>query len=203
MSSSIEHDPEFGDVIPKKRAGRGCGCVQVLLVLGIIVVLLVLFLPFTSAVPRPAARRAQCTNNLKQIGLALHEYVQEYDALPPAFTVDAQGRPLHSWRTLILPFLEQEALYKTIDLSKPWNDPANAAGCKRLFSFFNALRRPDRRTRQPTWPSWRRMVASFPESHDGWRRSPTASATRWQSSRPVKRVPSPGWRLWTRTSLCS
>ena len=40
--------------------------------------------------------------------------------------MDANGRPLHSWRTLILPFLEQERLYQTIVLSKPWNDPANA-----------------------------------------------------------------------------
>jgi hypothetical protein len=46
--------------------------------------------------------------------------------LPPAHTVDAQGRPLHSWRTLILPYMEQQALYRSIDLSKPWNDPVNA-----------------------------------------------------------------------------
>jgi prepilin-type processing-associated H-X9-DG protein len=46
--------------------------------------------------------------------------------LPPAYTVDAKGRPLHSWRTLILPYLEQSALYASIDLAKPWDDSANA-----------------------------------------------------------------------------
>jgi len=40
--------------------------------------------------------------------------------------VDAEGRPLHSWRTLILPYLDETELYSTIDLSRPWNDPVNA-----------------------------------------------------------------------------
>ena len=57
-------------------------------------------------------------------------------ALPPAYTVDAKGRPLHSWRTLILPYLEQEPLYQTIDLSKPWNDPANAKALETSLPVF-------------------------------------------------------------------
>lgn len=96
------------------------GCFVVILIAGVIALL---FLPATRG--REAARRMQCANNLKQIGLALHSYLDEYGALPPAYTVDADGKPLHSWRTLILPFLEQEPLYKKIDLSKPWDDPAN------------------------------------------------------------------------------
>ncbi|MBC8290577.1 MAG: DUF1559 domain-containing protein [Planctomycetes bacterium] len=75
---------------------------------------------------RPAARRAECKNNLKQIGLALHNYHETHGVFPPACTVDADGVPLHSWRTLILPFLDQEELFESIDLSKPWTDPANA-----------------------------------------------------------------------------
>ena len=59
-----------------------------------------------------------------------------YKALPPAYTVDANGRPLHSWRTLILPYLEQEPLYQTIDLSKPWNDPANAKASETVLPVF-------------------------------------------------------------------
>jgi type II secretory pathway pseudopilin PulG len=74
---------------------------------------------------REPARRMQCGNNLKQIGIALHTYADEYGCLPPAYTVDAEGKPLHSWRTLILPFLEQNRLYEKIDLAKPWDDPAN------------------------------------------------------------------------------
>lgn len=76
---------------------------------------------------REAAWWSQCRNNLKQIGLALHQYADQYGALPPAYTVDAEGRPMHSWRTLILPYVDQAALYNSIDLTKPWDDPANEA----------------------------------------------------------------------------
>lgn len=82
------------------------------------------FFPVTRG--REAARRSQCRNNLKQIGLALHNYHDQYHAFPPAYTVDADGKPLHSWRTLILPYMDQKALYDKIDLTKPWDDPTNA-----------------------------------------------------------------------------
>jgi type II secretory pathway pseudopilin PulG len=99
---------------------------SVLVVTGIIGVLVALLLP-ASRGSREASRRMHCYNNLKQIGIALHNYADEYGALPPAYTVDDEGRPLHSWRTLILPYLGEEALYEKIDLSKPWSDPANKA----------------------------------------------------------------------------
>lgn len=85
-----------------------------------------LLLPAVQAA-REAARRMSCSNNIKQIGLAMHNYHSMYDSLPPAYTVDENGQPLHSWRTLLLPFMEQQALYNTIDLSKPWDDPVNQA----------------------------------------------------------------------------
>jgi prepilin-type processing-associated H-X9-DG protein len=65
----------------------------------------------------------------------LHSYADKYGALPPAHTVDAEGKPLHSWRTLILAFLEQEPLYRKIDLSKPWDDPANKEAFDTSLSF--------------------------------------------------------------------
>lgn len=74
---------------------------------------------------REAARRMSCSNNMKQIGIALHNYHSAYNTLPPAYTTDAQGNPLHSWRTLILPFIEQQSLHQQIDFSKPWDDPVN------------------------------------------------------------------------------
>jgi prepilin-type processing-associated H-X9-DG protein len=126
MSANFENDSEFNVPIPKKpSSGRRHRLLEFLAVLGIIAILIALLLPAVRS-SGPAAFRAQCTNNLKQIMLALHEYEQVYKVLPPAHTVDANGRPLHSWRTLILPYLEEERLYQTIDLSKPWSDPANA-----------------------------------------------------------------------------
>jgi prepilin-type processing-associated H-X9-DG protein len=75
-------------------------------------------------------------NNLRQIKLALRNYEQEHQALPPAYTMDANGRPLHSWRTLVLPYLEQKSLYEKIDLSKPWNDPVNATASAIKLGVF-------------------------------------------------------------------
>jgi prepilin-type processing-associated H-X9-DG protein len=138
MSADFENDPEFNLAIPKKRSRRRFRLAEVVVVLGIILLLVVLLLPANRSA-RPAAYRAQCVNNLKQIVLALHTYEQTYHALPPAYTVDAQGRPLHSWRTLILPYLELNQLYQTIDLSKPWNDPANA---KALHTDLGVFRCP-------------------------------------------------------------
>lgn len=100
--------------------------VTVLTVLGIVAVLVALLLPAQRRAREPA-RRTQCKNNLKQIALALYSYESVYHALPPAYTVDADGKPLHSWRTLILPYLDRQAEYAAIDLSKPWDDPVNAA----------------------------------------------------------------------------
>jgi prepilin-type processing-associated H-X9-DG protein len=135
MSADFENDPAFNDAIPKPSSGRGFRLIELLTVLGIIAFLIALLLPATRSAG-PAARRSQCVNNLKQIALALHNYEQAYKALPPAHTVDAKGRPLHSWRTLILPYLEQEPLYQTIDLSKPWNDPANAKALETSLQVF-------------------------------------------------------------------
>ncbi len=73
------------------------------------------------------AARAQSANNLKQIGLALHWYHQAHQSLPPGGTFDPEGRPLHSWQTLILPYQEVSDLYDQIDVSVPWNDSRNAA----------------------------------------------------------------------------
>jgi type II secretory pathway pseudopilin PulG len=87
-------------------------------------ILAALLLPAVQAA-REAARRMQCTNNMKQIGLALHNYQSAYNSLPPAYTVDSEGNRLHSWRTLLLPYLEQSAVYNQIDFSKPWDHPDN------------------------------------------------------------------------------
>ena len=108
----------------------------VLAMTAILIAILIAFMLPSVRVARPAARRSQCKNNLKQIALALHNYADSWNALPPAYTVDADGNPLHSWRTLILPYLDQQPLYKTIDLSKAWNDAANAEAYKTAVWAF-------------------------------------------------------------------
>jgi hypothetical protein len=115
---------------PSLSVSRSLGglLAKLALAFGVLFLLGLFLLPFTrrgSGID--TARRVNCRNNLKQIALALHHYHDDYGSFPPAYTVDAAGRPLHSWRTLILPFLEERALYASIDLSKPWNHPVNKA----------------------------------------------------------------------------
>ncbi|MSR57404.1 MAG: DUF1559 domain-containing protein [Planctomycetaceae bacterium] len=75
---------------------------------------------------REAARRTQCKNNLKQIGLALHNYHDTYHCFPPAFIADESGKPMHSWRVLILPYLDEPGLYSRYRFDEPWDGPNNS-----------------------------------------------------------------------------
>jgi 5'-3' exonuclease len=84
-----------------------------------------LLLPAVQAA-REAARRMQCTNNIKQIMLAMHTYHDAHKCFPPVMTADKNGKPLHSWRVLILPFIEQQALYSQIRLDEPWDSEYNS-----------------------------------------------------------------------------
>lgn len=87
-------------------------------------ILAALLLPAVQAA-REAARRAQCTNNLKTIGLAMQNYADVYGAFPPAYLADENGKPKHSWRVLLLPYLEQQPLYDRYDFDEPWDGPNN------------------------------------------------------------------------------
>ncbi len=105
-----------------------------------LVVLFVLAALFTPILrrgqSRHAAMRSVCLNHLFKVSKALQAYHDEHGAFPPAYTVDADGKPLHSWRTLILPYLGEEELYKTIDLTKPWNDPVNARARQTVVDYY-------------------------------------------------------------------
>ncbi|MCA9017574.1 MAG: DUF1559 domain-containing protein [Planctomycetaceae bacterium] len=94
----------------------------------IIVVLLALLLPAVQGA-RDAARRSQSKNNLKQIALALHNYHDTHRVFPPGGIETADGKPYHSWQTMILPFVGEAQLYNQMDFDQPWTDPAN----QRLF----------------------------------------------------------------------
>ena len=92
--------------------------------LSVVAMLIALLLPAIQAA-REAARRNASTNNLKQIGLALHNYHDVYRSFPPQATLDANGQPLLSWRVLILPYLEEQALYSQFKLDEPWDSSHN------------------------------------------------------------------------------
>jgi prepilin-type processing-associated H-X9-DG protein len=75
---------------------------------------------------REAARRAQSMNNMKQIALAAFNYESTFNHFPAAYIADkSTGKPLLSWRVAILPFIEQDALYKQFHLDEPWDSEHN------------------------------------------------------------------------------
>jgi len=98
-------------------------------------ILVALLLPAVGSA-REAARRAQCTNNLKQIALAMHNYHNKYQCLPPAYLADKNGKPMHSWRVLLLPYMEEQMLYDQYRFDEPWNGPNNAMLANRMPSVF-------------------------------------------------------------------
>jgi prepilin-type N-terminal cleavage/methylation domain-containing protein len=118
---------------------RAFTLIELLVVIAIIGVLIALLLPAVQAA-REAARRAQCTNNLKQIGLALHHYESTHGRLPSART----GSP-HLWSALaqILPSLEGNTVYNTINFdlgslptaARPW-DYGNATALRTIISTY-------------------------------------------------------------------
>ncbi len=100
-----------------------------------------LLLPAVQAA-REAARRAQCVNNEKQIALAMLNYHAANDSLPPAAVKDKAGKPLLSWRVAILPYIEQQALYKEFHLDEPWDGPHNKALIASMPPIYACPSRP-------------------------------------------------------------
>ena len=102
----------------------------------VIFVLVVATVGYLARLRALAELSTDCRNNFRIIGLAMHNYEDQYGTLPPRVTRDANGVVLHSWRTLLLPYIGERQLYAKIDLSKPWNDPANATVMAQPISVY-------------------------------------------------------------------
>lgn len=106
----------------------GFTLVELLVVIGIIGVLVGLLLPAVQAA-REAARRMSCSNNMKQLGLALQNYESAFKVFPAQSTAPTSGKGFTarrgSWFTAVLPFVEQDGLFQSFDSSMHWHDPAN------------------------------------------------------------------------------
>ncbi|MFN0199027.1 MAG: DUF1559 domain-containing protein [Planctomycetaceae bacterium] len=107
----------------------------VMIVLAIFIFWIILNLPKIKGA-REAAPRTQCMNNLKQIGLALHHYHDKYGSFPPAYIADEDGKPMHSWRVLILAELKQDKLYQEYRFDEPWDGPHNRTLHDRIPSVY-------------------------------------------------------------------
>jgi prepilin-type N-terminal cleavage/methylation domain-containing protein len=96
---------------------RAFTLIELLVVIAIIAILIALLLPAVQQA-REAARRTQCRNNLHQLGLALHNYHDTHSTFPPGYVQGAyNAAPFHTWVTMVLPFVDESALYNSYNFS--------------------------------------------------------------------------------------
>lgn len=91
---------------------------------------------------REAAIACNCQCPLNQLQLALMNYESRRGHFPPAYVADKDGKPMHSWRVLILPYIEEESLYKEYDFNEPWNGPHNSKLADKMPRNFHMPSEP-------------------------------------------------------------
>ena len=122
---------------------------------------------------RPEARQVEVTDALRRMGLAIHHYHAEHDHFPPRWFTDREGRPLHGWRSALLPYLEQQATYERIHFDEPWDSEANKELEKTDVPTFAAGIDP---SKHPAWT--KRAFTRF--------RAPVFPGSIWHGEGPPK-----------------
>jgi prepilin-type N-terminal cleavage/methylation domain-containing protein len=122
------------------KSRKAVTLIELLVVVAIIGVLVALLLPAIQGA-RDSARRSSCTNNLKQLALGVHRYHDAHQSLPSLYNGPQEmrrgvtfGLDTFSWQTMILPFLEEQSLYKRFDFTRLATDEANQSAVNQLFA---------------------------------------------------------------------
>jgi prepilin-type N-terminal cleavage/methylation domain-containing protein/prepilin-type processing-associated H-X9-DG protein len=125
----------------RRSAIGGFTLVELLVVLAILGILTALLLPAVQAA-REASRRMRCSSRFRQLGLAMHQYATLFEVYPLPKTTD----PDHSLLTFLLPYLEQESLYRRIDLTENWRARVNRPATDTHLAMFRCPTAPSDRT---------------------------------------------------------
>jgi prepilin-type N-terminal cleavage/methylation domain-containing protein len=158
----------------QSRRARGFTLIELLVVIAIIAILIALLLPAVQQA-REAARRTQCKNNLKQLGLAFHNYHDTYNRFPTPATLGLtvmSGLRMTSgvsWQTALLPYLDQGPVYNQYDTNRSLFDPANANAVRTILAVFICPSTPrSGATVQYTIPAGTTLGAGFPPTGQAW-----------------------------------
>jgi prepilin-type N-terminal cleavage/methylation domain-containing protein len=165
------------------RRARGFTLIELLVVIAIIAILISLLLPAVQQA-REAARRSQCRNNMKQIGLAMHNYESTHGVFPSGRLERPGDTKWVSWGVMILPYVDQAPLYNQYNQNLRWNAPGNAAVTGTTLSVYLC----------PSVPGGGRFDRNPSASYAGSNTPPAAAADYGSVNRA-------GAELWTLRGL--
>ena len=136
--------------------------IELLVVIAIIAVLIGLLVPAVQKV-REAANRMSCTNNLKQVGMALHGYHDATGVIPANLRPPTNNTIRIRWATFILPYIEQDSLFKRYNQSLNWSDPANLPVTGTRIKTYECPSSPSGQKQDgapDSSPAWSNIVAN-------------------------------------------
>jgi prepilin-type N-terminal cleavage/methylation domain-containing protein/prepilin-type processing-associated H-X9-DG protein len=140
----------------RRCGGRrpGFTLIELLVVIAIIAILIALLVPAVQKV-REAAARTQCQNNLKQIGLGMHNYANIFRGFPPSATTGSTASApyfpyQHCWTAACLPYIEQTAAFNLYNYKANWNDPSNYTAIRTSLVIFACPSTPNANRYDPT-----------------------------------------------------